>query len=211
MLALSVSGVLREDIEDDTEVEVDPNAMMGMMKNNLSFVIPQVVMMAWVSYFFAGFVAVRLPFTLTPQFKMMMQRGIEITSLDVSCVSSLSWYFLAVFGLRGLVTLIVGAGRAIDDTKMMQAQMSMGAPMPGMPGMPGAGNANKVLQTECENLSLVQHRDLLAGIENRFLGVTPVSSSTEASKPSASGSRAPSSSRPASLPSNVRQRRSRRG
>ena len=37
----------------------------------------------------------------------MLQRGIEITSLDVGYVSTLSWYFLTMFGLQGITGLIV--------------------------------------------------------------------------------------------------------
>jgi Integral membrane protein EMC3/TMCO1-like len=38
----------------------------------------------------------------------MMQRGIETQDMDVRWVSSLSWYFLNLFGLNGLFRLILG-------------------------------------------------------------------------------------------------------
>ena len=41
---------------------------------------------------------------------MMLQRGIEgLTTLDVSYVSSLSLYFVSLFGLRGLTAMALGA------------------------------------------------------------------------------------------------------
>jgi len=49
---------------------------------------------SWITYFFSGFIVVKLPFPLTVRFKAMLQRGIETNDMDVSWVSSLSWYFV---------------------------------------------------------------------------------------------------------------------
>ncbi|KAF3599666.1 hypothetical protein F2Q69_00033717 [Brassica cretica] len=63
----------------------------------------------------------------------------------VSYVSSCSWYFLNLFGLRGLFSLILGDENAIDDTQRM---MQMG----------GFGfDASKSLSAEKDGLDIIQH------------------------------------------------------
>merc|ERR1711865_368768 len=86
----------------------DPSMFMDMMKKNMVMVVPQMAMMGWVSYFFSGFIVGKMPFPLTDRFKMMLQRGIELSSLDVTYVSSLSLYILCLFGLRGVLTVALG-------------------------------------------------------------------------------------------------------
>src|SRR5438105_13097516 len=87
---------------------MDPSNMSVMMKRNATMVISNLLLYSWVDSFFSGFVAVKLPFPLTNGFKEMMQRGIDLTSLDPTYVSSLSWYILTLFGLRGLNSLVLG-------------------------------------------------------------------------------------------------------
>ncbi len=85
------------------------NMMSDMLKNNLSMAVSTMLQFAWVSYFFSGFILAKVPFPLTQKFRGMLQRGVEIQNLDVKYVSSLSLYFLVLFGLHGLQSLILGA------------------------------------------------------------------------------------------------------
>ena len=86
------TGVLREKVPGPPNPMTNPMGMMDMMKGNMTFMIPNVVMMAFVGYFFSGFVLVKMPFPLpSNRFKVMMQRGVDLSTLDVSYVSSLSW------------------------------------------------------------------------------------------------------------------------
>lgn len=52
---------------------------------------------------------VKLPFPLTIRFKSMLQSGVMTRDLDVRWVSSLSWYFLNLFGLSPVFGFILGA------------------------------------------------------------------------------------------------------
>ncbi len=118
------TGLLREKTPPPVNPMSNPLAMMDMMKGNLTFMLPNIAMMGFVSNFFSGFVCLKIPFPLpSSRFKMMMQRGVDLSTLDVSYVSSLSWYFLVTFGLNGVYKLILGEDADLDDTKMMQKQV----------------------------------------------------------------------------------------
>lgn len=100
------------------------DATMGMMKGNMMMMIPQTLIMSWINAFFSGFVIctfslltwwtaltvkVKLPFPLTIRFKSMLQSGVMTRDLDVRWVSSLSWYFLNLFGLQSVFGFILGS------------------------------------------------------------------------------------------------------
>ena len=55
-----------------------------------------------------GCLTVKLPFPLTIRFKSMLQSGVATRDLDVQWVSSLSWYFLNLFGLQSVFIFILG-------------------------------------------------------------------------------------------------------
>ena len=86
---------------------MNPSTMTDMLKNNLSMAVSTMLQFAWISFFFSGFVLAKVPFSLTQKFKSMLQKGIEIQNLDVKYVSSMSLYFLILFGLNGLQNLIL--------------------------------------------------------------------------------------------------------
>ncbi|CAD6255936.1 unnamed protein product [Miscanthus lutarioriparius] len=73
------------------------------------------------AHIYANLFSAKIPFPLTQRFRGMLQNGIDLSTVAVSYVSSRSWYFLNLFGLRGLFSLILGEENATDDAqKMMQ-------------------------------------------------------------------------------------------
>lgn len=157
----------------------------------MAMIVPQILTMGIVNYFFSGFVILRLPFPLTAPFKAMLQQGISLSDLNVAYVSSLSWYFLNLFGLRGIVDIILSGNNAADDSKIMRQQMGQG----GNPGMPQ--DIPKLFQAEKSNLKLVAHDWKLSSPP--LLSAPPSSKSlppspSSSSSPSSTSSSAPSSS-----------------
>ncbi|EGF79437.1 hypothetical protein BATDEDRAFT_25775 [Batrachochytrium dendrobatidis JAM81] len=135
---------------------MDP--MMDMMKKNMAMIVPQTLIMSWITFFFTGFVLIRLPFPLTLRFKTMLQKDIQTSDMDVTWVSALSWYFLNLFGLRSIYTLILGDADSADGMQDMQ-QMQMGSPQP----MQQPAEIAKMFESEKEYLDLAVH---VWGIEN---------------------------------------------
>lgn len=84
----------------------------------------------------------------------MLQRGIDLVSLDVSYFTSLSYYILLLFGMRGLFTLFFRED-TIDDTDMVRKQMNP------MGGMGPTFDVQKAFNTEKDALELVSLSYLL--------------------------------------------------
>jgi len=136
---------------------------MGMMKGNVAMMVPQTLIMGWINAFFSGFVIMKLPFPLTPQFKAMLQSGVGTRDLDVRWVSSLSWYFLTLFGLQPVYNFILGSDNSANQMSQQMAQMNPTA------AMGGNNDPDKLFLSEAENLEVIEHDYILNGIEDRLL------------------------------------------
>ena len=143
-------GVLREQVPGPSNPMANPNMMVDMLKNNATYMLPNFVMMNFVSSFFSGFVCLKVPFALPSNgFKVMLQRGVDLAALDMSYVSSVSWYFLVTFGMQGAYQLLLGQGVEVQDPRLMQ--MGGGAPQVGF-------DARAAYAAELAALSVCRHR-----------------------------------------------------
>jgi hypothetical protein len=115
MISAFQSGAFLKDPESKGKPPANPmsdpaamDGMMGMMKGNMAMIIPQTLIMGWINAFFSGFVVLRLPFPLTPKFKSMLQSGVATRDLDVRWVSSISLYFMCMYGLQSVFIYLLG-------------------------------------------------------------------------------------------------------
>ncbi|VDM03832.1 unnamed protein product [Schistocephalus solidus] len=138
----------------------DPTMLTDMLKGNILNVMPMLVIGGWINWAFSGFLTTKVPFPLTHRFKPMLQRGCE-TLVSLDAVSSASWYFLNIFGLRSLHGLVLGSDNAADQTTMMQEQIM--APTQAPPDM------QKAFKAEWEAVEVVEHNWALKCCEKKLV------------------------------------------
>ncbi len=100
--------------------------MMGGMKSQMLFIVPQSVLFGWINWSFSEFVLLQVPFQLPNVLGEMLQRGIN-AYLPNEFVSALSWYFLNVFASANVLALFTG----FDVTISSEMPMMMPTMMPG--------------------------------------------------------------------------------
>lgn len=161
--------------------ELDPMEMMmgganplSMMKGNMAFMVQNMVMMQGINHFFSGFILLKIPFPLTAGFKSMFQRGLQdMPDLEPSYVSSISWYFLCMYGLRSLYRLLIGdPSLELREQDMLLAQLGLQNPPPNPNLKQDVETAAKQLRQEAENLELLlqHHKSEMDSVEKRLLG-----------------------------------------
>ncbi|CCJ29072.1 unnamed protein product, partial [Pneumocystis jirovecii] len=135
--------------------------MMRMFRSNMANIIPQTIIMAWINFFFSGFILIKLPFPLTLRFKSMLQSGVATNDLDVSWVSSLSWYFLLFFGLKPVYNLILVGVNEMTEMDMLMPNTTelntLTQDLQQSSPIASGTDLNKLFSLEVENLELITH------------------------------------------------------
>eukprot|EP00929_Paragymnodinium_shiwhaense_P088605 TRINITY_DN4891_c0_g1_i2.p1 TRINITY_DN4891_c0_g1~~TRINITY_DN4891_c0_g1_i2.p1 ORF type:complete len:258 (+),score=83.50 TRINITY_DN4891_c0_g1_i2:97-870(+) len=147
----------------------DPTAAMGGMKSQMVFMVSQGLLAYWVSHLFSGFLVAKTPFQLTFQFKGMLQRGVDVQSLEPGYVSSLCFYIFVMMSSHSLIGLVY----ALTSKTEVEVDDPMNAMMGTMGGagmMPGGGpDMSKVYKAEQEGLEVISHEFLLESVETELL------------------------------------------
>jgi hypothetical protein len=112
--------------------EADPMEAMSKAMENMSMggmmamMATQIAMYSFVTWMFPGFVLLKLPFPITEKFRPLLQNGLSVSTLDITYVTSLSWYFLTMFGTQPFVQLLASRLSQTDMAEvMLQQQMGM--------------------------------------------------------------------------------------
>lgn len=108
---------------------MNPSAMSGMLKNNLFMFIFTPLQYGVISHFFSGFIIGKVPFPLTQKFRGMLQSGVSVVGLDVKYISSLSLYFLTIFGFSSIYKIMFSEEDDDFSNPMNQMNPMMMNPM----------------------------------------------------------------------------------
>lgn len=95
----------------------------------------------------------------------MLQQGLNVQALDPTYVSSMSWAFLLVYGLNGLMGLILQDQKTIEEMELMAS----GAGMMQQQNSMQQKNYKLLFKAESENYELINYEYKLDEIEAAFV------------------------------------------
>lgn len=94
----------------------------------------------------------------------MLQAGVATRDLDARWVSSISLYFICLYGLQAVFNYLLGS----DNAASQMAQQQMGT-APAGAQMGPAPDFSKFFLAEAENIEVMSHQYTLDGVEQRLL------------------------------------------
>lgn len=158
----------QQTLEDDISKNslaalLSPDTLSNQAAGLVLTVVPQMLLGSWASSTFQGLIICRLPFTLTPRFRSMLQSGVEhaVQNLDVSYVSSLSWFILNLFGNSALLSLLSTTNTADSIMPSIVNHMST------------SFRSDTVYNVEREALLSTQHQDITENLKQIYLDTDP--------------------------------------
>ena len=159
------TGYLQREVEAANPMNMmnNPDMMNQMLKQNIQSVI-HIVMFTGIGSVFQGFITAQVPFPLGHKFKQMLQQGLQVHALDPTYVSSMSWAFLLIYGLNGVLGLLLQDSKSIEEMELMAS----GAGMMQQNGMQQK-NYKALFKSEREFYELVGYEHKLDDVEESFL------------------------------------------
>lgn len=125
-----ISEDLKREVEMENPLDMsDPSVMTGMVKGQLMMLANNFGVMMLVSFFFSGFIVAQFPFSIPIRLKELTQKGIEIDDLECSYATSISFYFVMLYGCSGILQLLLGGDAEVNNMNsmtQMQGQMKQG-------------------------------------------------------------------------------------
>ena len=140
----------------------DPSVMGKMLKGNMMMMVLFPLQMFGINYFFSGMIVGKVAFPLTQKFRELLQKGIEISNIDVKYISSLSLYFLVFMGIDKIFKIF------FKSKNFKKMQMGGMAPPPMNP-MGGGGGNKKVMEKELGNIKTLNYEFAFEDSEEVFL------------------------------------------
>ena len=144
-LAPDGGALIAGDIPPPDPADAMKNLGNMNMGGQMAIMFSTMIVSQFVTWCFPGFVLLKLPFPVTEKFRPLLQNGLlPMPTLDVTYITSLSWYFLTMFGMQPFVMLLASKlNQAQFSDIMLQQQMGMGAQK-----QPQQFDAKKLLDNE---------------------------------------------------------------
>ena len=145
----------------------NPDMMNNMLKQNIQSVI-HMFMFSGIGSVFQGFITAQIPFPLGYKFKQMLQQGLMVSALDSTYTSSMSWAFLLVYGLNGVLGMMLQDSKTLEEMELMASGAGM---VQAQGGMGQQKNYKALFKNERDFYQIISWKHKLEDVEQAFLEV----------------------------------------
>eukprot|EP01017_Pseudomicrothorax_dubius_P028309 TRINITY_DN3357_c0_g4_i1.p1 TRINITY_DN3357_c0_g4~~TRINITY_DN3357_c0_g4_i1.p1 ORF type:complete len:275 (-),score=74.23 TRINITY_DN3357_c0_g4_i1:128-952(-) len=148
------------------------NSMISMQLNNLTMIVFSALQYGWIAHFFSEFLIGKVPIPLTQKFREMLQRGIDIQNLDVKYISAQSLYFLILFGLMDIRSLLFRNTTPEEEKEFATDMTAMTGMNPNaMNPMQMGTDWTKQFADQRDNIELTRYSNKLKNVEDEAIRV----------------------------------------